>query len=82
MNSIVSTIGEILQLKPILKMYDGKATAERVRTRRSAVKRLVEMLYKYYPFEKVALLHSDASERARALEDGYKGYPSGWGDLV
>lgn len=73
MNSIVSTIGEILQLKPILKMYDGNATAERVRTRRSAVKRLVEMLNKYYPFEKVAILHSDAPERARALEMEIKG---------
>ena len=68
MNSIVSTIGEFLQIKPILKMYDGKATAGRVRTRKSAIKSLVEMLHKYYPFEKLAILHSDASDRARALQ--------------
>jgi DegV family protein with EDD domain len=67
MNSVVSTIGELLQIKPFLKMYDGKASAERVRTRKNAMKRLVELLYMYGPYEKVALLHSDAAERAKGL---------------
>lgn len=67
MNSVVSTIGELLQIKPFLKMYDGKASAERVRTRKHAMKRLVDLLHEYGPYEKVALLHSDTAERARAL---------------
>jgi DegV family protein with EDD domain len=67
MNSVVSTIGEFLQIKPFLKMYDGKANAERVRTRNHAMKRLVELLHEYGPYEKVALLHSDAAERAKGL---------------
>jgi DegV family protein with EDD domain len=67
MNSVVSTIGELLQIKPLLKMYDGNASAERVLTRDHAIKRLVELLHEYGPYEKVALLHSDAAERARAL---------------
>ncbi len=67
MNSVVSTIGDILQIKPFLKMYDGNSTAERVRTRKTAMKRLVELLYEYSPFEKVALLHSDAFDRAQTL---------------
>ena len=67
MNSVVSTIGELLQIKPLLKMYDGNATAERVRTRKHAMKRLVELLHEYGPYEKVALLHSDAADRAREL---------------
>jgi DegV family protein with EDD domain len=67
MNSVVSAIGELLQIKPFLKMYDGNASAERVRTRSHAMKRLVELLHLYGPYEKVALLHSDAAERAQAL---------------
>ena len=67
MNSVVSTIGELLQIKPFLKMYDGNASAERVRTRSHAMKRLVELLHEYGPYEKVALLHSDAAERAKGL---------------
>lgn len=69
MNSVMSTIGKLLQIKPILKMYDGKASAERVRTRGHAMKRLVKLLEEYGPFERVALLHSDAPERARQLLD-------------
>ena len=56
-----------MQIKPFLKMYDGKASAERVRTRKHAMKRLVELLYEYSPVERVALLHSDAADRAQAL---------------
>lgn len=67
MNAVVSSIGEILQIKPFLKMYDGNSSAERVRTRKNAMKRLVELLQEYSPYEKVALLHSGAADRAQAL---------------
>lgn len=67
MNSVMFTLGEMLQIKPFLKMYDGNATAERVRTRTHAMKRLVTLLHEYGPYEKVALLHSDAVERAKVL---------------
>ena len=67
MNAIVSTIGEFLQVKPILKMFNGTTSAERVRTRTHAMKRLIELLHEDGPYEKVALLHSDAAERAKAL---------------
>jgi DegV family protein with EDD domain len=67
MNSVISTIGELLQIKPFLKMYDGKPTAERVRTRKSAMSRLAALLQEYSPLDRVALLHSDAADRAQAL---------------
>lgn len=67
MNSVLSTIGEMLQIKPLLKMYDGKSSVERVRTRKHAMKRLMDLLLAYSPFEKIAFLHSDALEQARAL---------------
>ncbi len=67
MNSVISTIGEILQIKPLLRMYDGKSSAERVRTRKHATKRLLDLLNEYKPFEKIAFLHSNALEQAQAL---------------
>jgi len=69
MNGVISSIGEFIQLKPILKMYDGVSGAERVRTRKKAVQRLVDRFKSYAPFEKVAFLHSEAGEDARALRD-------------
>ena len=67
MNFALSMIGSLLRIKPILKMYDGNPTAERVRTRDGAVRRLIEMLLEFGPYEKAALLYSAAADRAQAL---------------
>ena len=67
MNFAVAFLGTLLQVKPFLKMYDGNPTAERIRTRNGAVKRLIELLVEAGPLEKVALLHSQAEDRAQAL---------------
>ncbi len=67
MNAVMSVLGELLQIKPLLKMYDGVSSAERVRTGMQAVRRLVELLREQAPFERLALLHSAAPERALAL---------------
>jgi DegV family protein with EDD domain len=78
MNSVISTIGELLQIKPFLKMYDGAPSAERVRTRKHAMKRLIDLLSEFHPYEKVALLHSDALDRAQALLQEVKDFlPNG-----
>lgn len=67
MNGVISTIGEMLQIKPILKMYDGQSGVEKIRTRKNAIARLVNILRSHGPFEKIAFLHSDALEQAQAL---------------
>ncbi len=67
MNGTISALGDLLQVKPLLKMHDGNPTAERVRTRAAAMKRLQELLARHAPYEKVALLHSGAAERAQAM---------------
>jgi DegV family protein with EDD domain len=69
MNAAISTIGEIIQLKPILTMYDGISKAERVRTKKKAIEMLVKKLREYSPFEQIAFLHSEALEQAQALRD-------------
>jgi DegV family protein with EDD domain len=72
MNAAISRLGELLQIKPLLRMFDGNPTAERVRTRKKALKRLIELLKEAAPFEQVAILHSHAADRASALLDEVK----------
>lgn len=67
MNGLLSSLGELLQIKPILTMYDGQPGTERVRTRKNATRRLVEMVQACAPIEKIAFLHSGAVEQAHAL---------------
>jgi DegV family protein with EDD domain len=73
MNFASSALGTLLQIKPFMKMYNGEPTAERVRTRKGAIKRLVELLEEYGPYEKIALLHSHARQRAEALLQEVRG---------
>lgn len=69
MNAAISTIGEIIQLKPILTMYDGVSKAEKVRTKKKALDLLVKKLREFSPFEQIAFLHSEALEQAQALKE-------------
>jgi DegV family protein with EDD domain len=78
MNAALATIGTLLQIKPFLKMYDGEPTAERVRTRNGAIKRLIELLLEFGPFDKAAILYSAAADRAQELLDEIRNLlPSG-----
>lgn len=67
MNSVVSTIGELLDLKPILKMYDGVSGIEKVRTQKNAIKRISAMIKSHGPFEKLALLYSGSVTNVQQL---------------
>jgi DegV family protein with EDD domain len=67
MNAIMAGLGSFLQLKPILTMYDGKPGAERVRTRQRAMDRLIEMLEAVVPFERLAIVHSEALDSVAEL---------------
>lgn len=69
MNVVISTIGEIIELKPILKMHDGVSSVEKVRTHKKAIRRLVQMLRSYSPYEKLAILYSGSMEHVQALKD-------------
>jgi DegV family protein with EDD domain len=62
MNSFMSSLGSLLQIKPILTMYDGKPDSEKVRTRGRAMQRLVEMLEAVGRLERIAIVHTHALE--------------------
>jgi DegV family protein with EDD domain len=67
MNGTIAAMGTLLQLKPILTMYDGKAGAERVRTRERATQRLLEMLRDAGSVERIAIVHTNSPERVAEL---------------
>jgi DegV family protein with EDD domain len=67
MNGIVSNLGSLLQIKPILTMFDGKPGTERVRTRQRAMSFLLERLREAGPIERLAILHTHAPERVAEL---------------
>lgn len=67
MNSFVAGVGTLLQLKPMLIMFNGQPSAERVRTRARSMERLVEMLQNVAPLERIAFAHTQAAERVTEL---------------
>jgi DegV family protein with EDD domain len=72
MNRAVASFGNLLQIKPLLKMHNGNPTAERVRTNNGATKRLIHILSELAPLERVALVHARAPDRAEALRQQAK----------
>jgi fatty acid kinase fatty acid binding subunit len=70
MNKYLAGFATLLQIKPILTMYNGKPGAERVRTRQKAWKRLVELLASVGPLERIAMVHTHAlPERIAELRE-------------
>ncbi len=67
MSGVMATLGGWLQMKPLLKMNDGNATTEKIRTAKAAIQRLIALLEEKLPLERVALVHTHALERAQDL---------------
>ncbi|PKN99930.1 MAG: hypothetical protein CVU42_06160 [Chloroflexi bacterium HGW-Chloroflexi-4] len=59
--------GSLLQVKPVLKMNAGQVAMEAARTSNGAIKHLLETLKSLGPIESIALVHTNASERAELL---------------
>jgi DegV family protein with EDD domain len=69
LNGVVTGLGSLLQLKPILTMHRGVAGSQNVRTTRRSRKTVVNMLKAHQPLEKVALVHANAPETAAVLKE-------------
>ena len=72
MNSVMASLGGLLQIKPILTMHAGEPGAERVRTKERAIQRLLEMVAELGELEKLALVHTNAGMEAEALWEKVK----------
>ena len=62
-----NSLGTLLQIKPLLKMHNGKAESERIRTSRKSIQRLIELVLEVSPVEKLALVHTNEPEGAQSL---------------
>lgn len=67
MNGALAAMGTVLQVKPLLRMYAGKSTAERVRTRERANARLLELLNEVGAMERVTIVHTHAPARVAEM---------------
>lgn len=67
MNRPLAVVGEWLQMKPLLTMYDGTPKVQKVRTTDHATERLVDLLGDWTPLQRAALVHTHALERAEEL---------------
>jgi DegV family protein with EDD domain len=65
MHGAITALGNLLQVKPILRMYDGEPTADRARTRGGALRKLRDLIAQHVPYERAAVLHTGAAQRAR-----------------
>lgn len=74
MNFAIAKFGELFQIKPLLHMNMGKATAYRTRTQKRATERLMEWLNEYAPYEKLAILHAGVQEQAQALYEQVRSF--------
>lgn len=59
--------GSLLQIKPILQMNNGKVVMEAARTSNGALHHLLDTLKSLGPIESIALVHTNASEKAETL---------------
>jgi DegV family protein with EDD domain len=70
-NRAQAVIGSVLDLKPILGVAGGEIKPlDRVRTRRKAMTRLVELFEQDLPVERVAVMHAQAPAEAEQLRQG------------
>ena len=66
-SGLMAGLGGLLQMKPILKMYNGQAGSDRVRTRSRAIGQLVDLLSQCSPLERVAMVHTHAFTPAEEI---------------
>lgn len=67
MHFALARLGELLQIKPLLHMNQGKPVAHRARTQKRATERLLEWLQEYAPYERLAIVHAGVPEEAKAM---------------
>ncbi|MFN3308994.1 MAG: DegV family protein [Anaerolineales bacterium] len=61
-------LGELLRIKPFVEVLNGQVVSlGEARTYRKGFTRLVEILRRVSPFERLAILHTNAEDRARQL---------------
>lgn len=72
-NTLVASVGEILQIKPVIAAHGGEiGSAGRVRTFKKVIPHLVELAQSQLPLERLAVLHLHNPEGVKELEAALK----------
>jgi DegV family protein with EDD domain len=67
-------LGTLLQIKPVLQIQSGAITvAARVRTRKKALRQMVQMIEQFSPFQRIGVIHVEAPEAAAELLEAAHG---------
>ena len=68
LSAAMAGLGKLLRFKPYIHIYDGQTTAESVRAHEGAMNRLMRAMTDLGSIEKLALIHTNAPERAEELK--------------
>ena len=64
---LMSSLGGLLQIKPVLRIHNGVIEVEKMRTFGKAVQRVVDRVRELGPLEQLSLVHSHAIEKLENL---------------
>ena len=67
-SGLVANLGSLLQVKPVLHVYNSEVTAERIRTRKAAIEKMIDMVHSLGRLEQIAILHTHSPTRAEELK--------------
>jgi DegV family protein with EDD domain len=68
LNSLIASVGTLLQIKPIIDVKDGKVgIVQRVRTMTKAIQTLIDLARGQAPLERLAVLHTNYPQGAADL---------------
>ena len=66
--SLIASLGDLLSIKPLIELMDGEVKAMgAVRTTKQADEKILNLLIEGGEFERLAILHTNAEPRAKAL---------------
>ena len=75
---LVSSLGSLLQIKPVLRIHNGVIEVEKMRTFGKAVQRVVDRMRELGPLEQLSLVHSHAIQKLEDLRQQAQGlFPAG-----
>jgi len=64
---VMSGLGNLLQIKPVITVYNGLVNIDRERTLKKATQRMIELAERIAPLEHLSLVHAHALERLENL---------------
>jgi DegV family protein with EDD domain len=65
---VMSGLGNLLQIKPVITVYNGEVKIDRERTLKNATRCMIDLAGRIAPLEQLSLVHAHAPERLEILK--------------